>query len=97
MATKVKPLQDNVLVELKKEEKVTETGIVLPDSANEDKPQEGIVKAVGAGKISHGKEVKPEVKEGDKILFAKYSGTEIKIDKEDYLILKSDDILAVIE
>ena len=97
MATKVKPLGDNVLVSLKKEEKVTTSGIVLPDTANEDKPQEGTVMAVGAGKVKNGKEVKPEVKKGDRVLFAKYSGTEIKIGGEEHLILKSDDILAIME
>lgn len=97
MASKIKPLLDNILVELKKEDKVTDTGIVLPDTANEDKPQEGIVIAVGSGKQEKGKLVKPEVKKGDKVLFAKYSGTEIEVNKKDCLILKNDDILAVIE
>ena len=97
MATKVKPLLDNVLVELRKEDKVTESGIVLPDTASEEKPQEGLVIAVGAGKTEDGKLVVPEVKKGDKVLFAKYSGTEIQIDNKDHLILKSDDILAIIE
>ena len=96
MATKVKPLADNILVELKKEEKITESGIVLPDSASEDKPQEGTVIAVGEGKMQAGKTVKPAVKSGDKVIFAKYSGTEIKIEGKEHLILKSEDILAVL-
>lgn len=96
MATKVKPLLDNVLVELKKEEKMTQSGIVLPDTAGEDKPQEGVVIEVGSGKIEEGKEIKPGVKKGDKVLFAKYSGTEIKIDNKEHLILKNEDILAII-
>ncbi|MEA3273395.1 MAG: co-chaperone GroES [Patescibacteria group bacterium] len=97
MTSKIKPLGENILVELKKEDKMTESGIVLPDTANEEKPQEGIVKAVGSGKIEDGKEIKPEVKAGDKIIFAKYSGTEIEIDEKEHLILKGDDVLAIIE
>jgi chaperonin GroES len=97
MTTKIKPLGENILVELKKEDKMTKSGIVLPDTANEEKPQEGLVKAVGKGKIEDGKEIKPEVKTGDKIIFAKYSGTEIEIDGKEHLILKGDDVLAIIE
>jgi chaperonin GroES len=97
MATKVRPLADNVLVEIKKEDKVTASGIVLPDTANEDKPQEGLVIAVGEGKMVKGELVKPAVKKGDTVIFAKYSGTEIKIKSKDHLILKSEDILAVVE
>ncbi|MBD3244511.1 MAG: co-chaperone GroES [Candidatus Moranbacteria bacterium] len=97
MANKIKPLGDNILVELKQEDKVTESGIVLPDTASEDKPQEGIVVAVGPGKFDDGVKIKPEVKKGDKIIFAKYSGTEINIGKKEHLILKNEDILAVIE
>jgi len=93
----VRPLADNILVELKKEEKMTESGIVLPDTAGGDKPQEGLVISAGPGKFDDGKLIKPEVKKGDKVIFAKYSGTEITIDNKDHLILKSDDILAVIE
>lgn len=93
----VRPLADNILVEMKKEEKMTKSGIVLPDTASEDKPQEGLVVAVGPGKMDDGVLVRPEVKKGDTVIFAKYSGTEIKIDGKDHLILKSDDILAVIE
>lgn len=96
-ANNVRPLGDNILVELKKEDKVTASGIVLPDTASEDKPQEGLVIAVGPGKTEKGEEIKPQVKKGDRIIFAKYSGTEIKINDREHLILKNDDILAVVE
>lgn len=91
MTDKIKPLGDNVLVKMKKQEKKTQSGIVLPDTADDEKPQIGEVVAVG----EDSKKIK--VKAGDKIIFAKYSGTEIKIDNEEYLILKSEDILAVVE
>lgn len=91
MTDKIKPLGDNVLVKMKKQEKKTQSGIVLPDTADDEKPQIGEVIAVG----DDSKKIK--VKAGEKIIFAKYSGTEIKIDNEEYLILKSEDILAVLE
>ncbi len=97
MVTKIKPLGENILVELKKEDKTTKSGIVIPDTANEEKPQEGLVKAVGSGKIENGKKIEPEVKKGDKVIFAKYSGSEIEIDGKEHLILKGEDILAVVE
>lgn len=87
---KIKPLGKNVLVKMKKQEQKTESGIVLPETANEDRPQIGEVKAVGESE-------KIKVKVGDDVIFAKYSGTEVKIDKQEYLILKSEDILAVVE
>jgi len=94
---KVKPLQDRVLVKRVEEETRTKGGIIIPDTAKE-KPQEGIVVAVGPGKIAdNGQRVVPEVKEGDRVLFGKYSGTDIKIEGEEHLILREDDILAVIE
>ena len=94
---KVKPLQDRVLVKRVEEEAKTKGGIIIPDTAKE-KPQEGLVVAVGPGKIAdNGSRVTPEVKAGDKILFGKYSGTEIKIEGEEHLILREDDILAVID
>lgn len=80
-----------MLVKVKKQEKRTKSGIVLPDTADDEKPQIGEVIAVGTD------EKKIQVKAGDKIIFAKYSGSEIKIDEEEYLILKSEDILAVVE
>ena len=93
----IKPLRDNILVkELEGEEK-TKGGIVLPETAKE-KPQEGKVIAVGKGKIMEDGSVKPlEIKEGDKILFAKYSGSKVKHEDEEYLILKEDDVLAIIK
>lgn len=93
---KVKPLQDRILVKRIEEEEKTKGGIIIPDAAKE-KPQEGIVVAVGDGKVlESGQKVKPGVKAGDKILFGKYSGTEIKIDGEEHLILREDDVLAII-
>jgi chaperonin GroES len=87
----VTPLGDNVLVKVKKQEKKTKSGLVLPDTADDEKPQIGEVVAVG----DDGEKVK--VKVGQNIIFAKYTGTEIKLDNEEYLILKSEDILAVVE
>ncbi|HOW55332.1 MAG TPA: co-chaperone GroES [Syntrophorhabdaceae bacterium] len=93
---KVKPLQDRILVKRIEEEEKTKGGIIIPDAAKE-KPQEGMVVAVGDGKVlESGQKVKPGVKAGDKILFGKYSGTEIKIDGEEHLILREDDVLAII-
>ena len=94
---KFKPLQDRVVIKRLEEEEKTKGGIIIPDAAKE-KPQEGRVVAVGAGKMTEkGQRVAPEVKVGDKILFGKYSGTEIKIDGEEHLILREEDILAIIE
>ncbi len=94
---KVKPLQDRVLIKRVEEETKTKGGIIIPDSAKE-KPQEGLVIAVGPGKTTdNGTLVAPGVKAGDRILFGKYSGTEIKIEGEEHLILREDDILAVID
>jgi len=93
---KVKPLQDRVVIKRLEEEEKTKGGIIIPDAAKE-KPQEGRVVAVGSGKMTEkGKRVVPEVKVGDKILFGKYSGTDINIDGEEHLILKEEDILAII-
>ncbi len=83
---------ENVLVKVVEVEKTTQSGIVLPDTASEEKPQEGEVVAVGDSK-----KINEKVKKSAKVIFAKYSGTEIQIEKEDYLILKNEDILAVIE
>ena len=94
---KVKPLQDRILIKRIEEEAKTKGGIIIPDAAKE-KPQEGIVIAVGDGKVlDSGQRVAPQVKAGDKILFGKYSGTEIKVDGEEHLILREDDILAIME
>ena len=92
----IRPLQDRILVKRVKEEEKTKGGIIIPDTAKE-KPVEGKVVAVGNGKFVDGKLQKPEVKPGDRILFGKYSGTEVKIDGEEHLILREDDILGVVE
>jgi chaperonin GroES len=93
---KVKPLQDRILVKRLEEEEKTKGGIIIPDAAKE-KPQEGKVIAVGDGKtLDNGTKIKLSVKAGDKILFGKYSGTEIKIDGEEHLILREDDVLGII-
>ncbi len=94
---KVKPLQDRLVIKRIEEEEKTKGGIIIPDAAKE-KPQEGRVIAVGDGKVLESGQRSPlSVKVGDKILFGKYSGTEIKIDGEEHLILREDDVLAVIE
>ena len=94
---KIQPLADRIMVKVLEAKEVTKGGIVLPQTAQE-KPQEAEVIAVGKGKISDdGKVVAPEVKAGDKVLFGKYSGTEISIDGKDYLILKEEDILAIVK
>jgi chaperonin GroES len=93
----LKPLQDRILVQRVEEETTTKGGIIIPDSAKE-KPAEGKVVAVGEGKVADdGKRVALEVKEGDRILFGKYSGTEVKIDGEEYLIMREDDVLGIIQ
>jgi chaperonin GroES len=94
---KIRPLQDRVIVKRVKEEEKTKGGIIIPDSAKE-KPIEGTVVAVGNGKVlEDGTVRKLDIKEGDRILFGKYSGTEVKLDGEEHLILREDDILCVVE
>lgn len=94
---KVKPLYDRILAKRIESEEKTRGGIIIPDSAKE-KPLEGLVEAVGAGRVlEDGKVRKLEIKKGDKILFGKYSGTEVKIDGEDMVIIREDDVLATIE
>ncbi len=94
---KIKPLQDRLVIKRIEEEEKTKGGIIIPDSAKE-KPQEGRVIAVGDGKtLDSGQKAPLTVKPGDKILFGKYSGTEIKIDGEEHLILREDDVLAIVE
>jgi len=93
---KVKPLADRVIVKPIEAEEKTKSGIVLPDTAKE-KPQEGEVVAVGPGRYEDGKLVPMNVKQGDRVLFAKYAGTEIKLDGEEYLIMRESDILGIIE
>jgi len=94
---KIRPLQDRVIVKRIAEEEKTKGGIIIPDTAKE-KPQEGKVIAVGKGKVNDdGKVVPLDVKVGDKILFGKYSGSEIKINGEEHLIMREEDILGVVE
>lgn len=94
----LKPLADHVVVEIVTKEEKTASGIYLPDTASKEKPQTGKVIAVGSGKVTeNGTRVAPEVKAGDEVVFAKYSGTEVKLDGKEYLILSERDILAVIE
>ena len=96
MATKFTPLHDRILVRRVEEEGTTRGGIIIPDSAK-DKPQEGEVVSAGKGKISEEGKVRPlDVKEGDRILFGKYAGTEIKIDGEEFIIMKEDEVLGVL-
>ena len=93
----IKPLQDRVIIKRIEEGEQIRGGIIIPDSAKE-KPQEGEVIAVGSGKkLDNGERVPLDVKEGDRVLFGKYAGTEIKLDGDEYLIMREDDILGVIE
>ena len=94
---KIRPLQDRILVKRVEEESKTKGGIIIPDSAKE-KPAEGIVVAVGDGKRAEdGKRMTPDIKSGDRVLFAKYAGTEVKIDDEEHLVMREDDVLGIIE
>jgi chaperonin GroES len=93
---RIKPLGDRVVIKMLESEETTKSGIVLPGSAKE-KPQVAEVVAVGPGTVVEGKEVKMEVKVGDKVLMSKYAGTEVKFDDQEYTILKQSDILAVVE
>ena len=93
---KITPLQDRVIVKRIEEEEKSKGGIIIPDTAKE-KPQEGKVIAVGKGKMNDGKVTPLDVKVNDRILFGKYSGTEINIDGEEHLIMREDDILGIIE
>ena len=94
---KIKPLHDRVIVKRIEEEEKTKGGIIIPDTAKE-KPAEGKVVAVGKGKVDeNGKPIAMEVKKGDRILFGKYSGTEVKIDGKEYLIMREDDVLGIID
>lgn len=93
---KIRPLADRVVVKMVESEETTKSGIVLPGSAKE-KPQVAEVVAVGPGTVADGKEVKMEVKVGDRVIMSRYSGTEVKFDGQEYTILKQSDILAVVE
>ena len=93
---KIRPLGDRVVIKMLESEETTKSGIVLPGTAKE-KPQVAEVVAVGPGTVVDGKEVKMEVKVGDKVLISKYAGTEVKFDGQEYTILKQSDILAIVE
>jgi len=94
---KIRPLQDRIIVKRVEGEEKTKGGIIIPDSAKE-KPMEGKVVAVGSGKVlDSGEKAVPEVKAGDSVLFSKYAGTEVKIEGEEHLIMREDDILGIIE
>jgi chaperonin GroES len=94
---KVRPLHDRIMVERLEEKEVKKGGIIIPDTAKE-KPQEGKVIAAGNGKVGdNGKKIPLDVKAGDKILFGKYSGSEVKIDDKEYLIMREEDVLAILE
>ena len=93
---KIRPLHDRILVERLEEQEVKKGGIIIPDTAKE-KPQEGKVIAVGTGKVTdEGKRIALDVKVGDRILFGKYSGSEVKIDDKDYVIFREEDVLAIL-
>ena len=93
---KIKPLLDRVVVKFEEAEQTTASGIVLT-SASQEKPQFATIVAVGPGGVVDGKEVKMEVKVGDQVIYSKYAGTEVKLDDEEYIVVKQNDILAVIE
>ena len=94
---KIRPLHDRILVKLIEEQEVRRGGIIIPDSAKE-KPQEGKVVAAGNGKVAEdGKKIPLDVKAGDRILFGKYSGNEVKIEDEEYIIMREEDVLAILE
>ncbi len=98
MATKIRPLHDRVVVRRRKAEETSPGGIVIPDTARNDKPDQGEVFAVGPGKICEdGKVLKPAVKIGDQILFGKYSGTDVKLNDDEFVVMREDDIMGVIE
>lgn len=94
----IRPLQDRIIVERVEEETTTAGGIIIPDTVSKEKPQEGKIIAAGKGKVTpEGKVLPLDVKEGDLVLFGKYAGSEIKIDGVEYLIMREDDILGVVE
>lgn len=94
----IKPLRDHVVIEPMPQEEVSKGGIVLPDTASKERPEQGKVVAVGAGKtLENGQKLAPQVKVGDKVLFTKYGPNEVKVDGKEYLVCKEEDILAVLE
>ena len=92
----IKPLADRVVIKMLESEETTKSGIVLPGAAKE-KPQMAEVVAVGPGGVVDGKEIKMSVKAGDKVIYTKYAGTEVKMDGEEYILVKQSDILAIVE
>ncbi|EKD54241.1 MAG: hypothetical protein ACD_60C00106G0005 [uncultured bacterium] len=97
MSSKIRPLSDRVVVEPREVETTTAGGIVIPDTADKDKPIQGTIIAVGNGRYVEGKILPLQVKVGDKVLFGKYSGTNIKLDAEEYLVMREEDIMGVLE
>jgi chaperonin GroES len=95
MAVPLKPLEDKIVIKISEPETVTASGLVLPDTATE-KPQEGEVLAVGPGRFEGGKRIELDVKVGDKVLYSKYGGTEVKYEGQEYLIVSARDILAIV-
>lgn len=93
---KLRPLGNRVVLKYQEAEEMTQSGIILPDSAKE-KPQEAVVIAVGPGKSEDGKNYEMQVREGDKVIYSKYAGTEIKLDGEEFIIVSQNDIIAVVE
>lgn len=95
---KLKPISDYIIIEPKNEEKKTKSGIVLPDTVEKEKPQQGEVVAVGPGKLlENGERARMQVKEGDRVLFSKYSPNEFKIDGKEYFVIKEDDVMAIMK
>ena len=95
MAISIKPLEDRIVVKANEAEQKTTSGLVIPDTAKE-KPQEGTVMAVGPGRFENGNRIPLDIKEGDVVLYSKYGGTEVKYNNEEYLVLSSRDVLAII-
>ena len=96
MSVNIKPLEDRIVVRTLEAEQTTASGLVIPDTAKE-KPQEGEVVAVGEGRLDdNGKRIPPQVKKGDRVLFGKYAGSEFKVEDEDFLVLKEDEILGIL-
>ena len=92
----VKPLSDRVLVKPLSEEQATKAGIIIPDTVEKEKPEKGEVIAVGPGRFEDGKRIPLDVKKGDKVLMGKYSGSEVKIDGTDYIIIREEEVLAIV-
>ena len=95
MAISIKPLEDRIVVKANEAEQKTASGLVIPDTAKE-KPQEGTVMAVGPGRFENGNRIPLDIKEGDTVLYSKYGGTEVKYNNEEYIVLSSRDVLAII-